>query len=180
MSGSELDAYLTATSIKFVSLTGTLSISGNYYNLKVDGAATATGSLSFPNKGQIDESLDGKKVTATGYLFSVSKSGDAPKFANMMVATITEEGSQPAFTPVGVVASADPGTFSVKGQIAATYKRGFLINDGTGRSSSIPMPTRPEPMPSAIWSAWKYHFGLCRAEPVPRGIDRHQTQYRGQ
>lgn len=108
MSGSELDAYLTATSIKFVSLTGTLSISGNYYNLKVDGAATATGSLSFPNKGQIDESLDGKKVTATGYLFSVSKSGDAPKFANMMVATIAEEGSQPAFTPVGVVASADP------------------------------------------------------------------------
>ena len=91
MSGSELDAYLTATSIKFVSLTGTLSISGNYYNLKVDGAATATGSLSFPNKGQIDESLDGKKVTATGYLFSVSKSGDAPKFANMMVATIAEE-----------------------------------------------------------------------------------------
>lgn len=54
MSGSELDAYLTAASIKFVSLTGTLSISGNYYNLNVDGAATATGSLSFPNKGQID------------------------------------------------------------------------------------------------------------------------------
>ena len=142
MSGSELDAYLTATSIKFVSLTGTLSISGNYYNLKVDGAATATGSLSFPNKGQIDESLDGKKVTATGYLFSVSKSGDAPKFANMMVATIAEEGSQPAFTPVGVVASADPGTFSVTGQIAATYKRGFLINDGTG---SILIYTNADP-----------------------------------
>lgn len=142
MSGSELDAYLTATSIKFVSLTGTLSISGNYYNLKVDGAATATGSLSFPNKGQIDESLDGKKVTATGYLFSVSKSGDAPKFANMMVATIAEEGSQPAFTPVDVVASADPGTFSVTGQIAATYKRGFLINDGTG---SILIYTNADP-----------------------------------
>ena len=132
MSGSELDAYLTAASIKFVSLTGTLSISGNYYNLNVDGAATATGSLSFPNKGQIDGSLDGKKVTATGYLFSVSKSGGAPKFANMIVATIAEEGSQPEFTPVGIVASADPGTFSVKGQVAATYKRGFLINDGTG------------------------------------------------
>ena len=51
MSGSELDAYLTATSIKFVSLTGTLSISGNYYNLKVDGAATATGTPLLPQQG---------------------------------------------------------------------------------------------------------------------------------
>lgn len=132
MTGAELDAYLTAASIKFVSLTGTLSISGNFCNLNVDGATTAVGSLSYPNKGQIDSDLNGKKVTATGYLFSVSKSGGAPKFANMMVATIAEEGAQPAFTPVGVVAAADPGTYSIKGQIAATYKRGFLVNDGTG------------------------------------------------
>lgn len=142
MTGSELDAYLTAASIKFVSLTGTLSISGNYYNLNVDGAATAVGSLSFPNKGQIDSELNGKKVTATGYLFSVSKSGGAPKFANMIVATIAEEGAQPAYTPVGIVASAAPGTFSVKGQIAATYKRGFLVNDGTG---SILIYTNADP-----------------------------------
>lgn len=142
MSGSDLDAYLSAASIKFVSLTGTLSISGSYYNLNVEGAATAVSSLSFPNKGQIDGDLNGKKVTATGYLFSVSKSGGAPKFANMIVATIAEEGSQPAYTPVGIVAAADPGTFSIKGQVAATYKRGFLVNDGTG---SILIYTNADP-----------------------------------
>lgn len=142
MTGADLDAYLTAASIKFVSLTGTLSISGNFSNLNVDGAATAVGSLSYPNKGQIDADLNGKKVTVTGYLFSVSKSKDVPKFANLMVATIAEEGSQPEFTPVGIVATANPGTYKVKGQIAATYKRGFLVSDGTG---SILIYTNADP-----------------------------------
>lgn len=142
MTGADLDAYLTDASIKYVSLTGTLAISGNFYNLNVDGAATAVGSLSYPNKGLIDGNLKDKKVTVTGYLFSVSKSGGAPKYANMVVATIAEEGAQPAFTPVGIVASADPGEYNIKGQIAATYKRGFLVSDGTG---AILMYTNQDP-----------------------------------
>lgn len=60
----------------------------------------------------------------------------------MMVATIAEEGSQPASRPWASSPSADPGTFSVTGQIAATYKRGFLINDGTG---SILIYTNADP-----------------------------------
>lgn len=132
MDGAALDTYLTNVSIKHVKLTGELAISGSFYNLNVAGAATAVGSLSFPHNGQIDASLNGKSVTVTGYLFSVSQSKGAPKYPNMIVTTIAEEGAEPEFTPVGIVATAKPGTYNVKGQVAATYKRGFLVNDGTG------------------------------------------------
>ncbi len=128
VSGSDLDAYLKDVSVKYVSMTGTLSISGTFYNVAVEGASKAVGSLSYPNKGQIDASLDGKQVTATGYLFQVS----GGKYANMIVTTIAETGAAPAYTPTGVVAAAKPGKYKVKGQVVGLYKRGFLVNDGTG------------------------------------------------
>lgn len=133
MNGAALDAYLTNVEFKYATMTGTLSISGNYYNLNVDGASTAVGSLYYPTTGLIDKELNGKRVTVNGYLSSVSKSSGAPKFANMIVTEIAEEGQKPAFTPVGVVAaSTAKADYAVRGQVAAMYDRGLLVNDGTG------------------------------------------------
>ncbi|MEG0789411.1 MAG: hypothetical protein RR258_04005 [Alistipes sp.] len=132
MNGAAMDAYLTAATIKYVSYTGTLKISGSYYNIFIDGATTAQGSLQYPNPAQIDPSLDGKKVVVSGYLSSVSKKSGAPKFANTIVTAINEEGIAPVYTPIGIVATAEPGAYTVKGSVVATYARGFLVNDGTG------------------------------------------------
>lgn len=129
LDGAALDAYVSSPSVKYVTYTGTLSISGYYYNVTVDGASAATGSIQYPVSGVVDKSLDGKEVTVTGYLIGVSGSG----YTNTMATTVVAaDGSSAGYTPVGLVAYADGGNYSVRGVVAATYDRGFLMTDGSG------------------------------------------------
>lgn len=85
------EAYLTAPAIKYVTVTGTLAKSGDYYNLNIEGTTTAVGSLAYPNAAQANllNPLDGKKITVTGYAISVSSS----KYVNIMVDTVVEVSS---------------------------------------------------------------------------------------
>lgn len=80
LDGAALDAYLSAPSIKYVQYTGTLNISGYYYNVTVDGAATAVGSIQYAPEGLVDTDLNGKKIVVTGY--SIGFSGG--KYVNTM------------------------------------------------------------------------------------------------
>ena len=134
MDGAAMDAYLTAPEIKYVSYTGTLSIDEEkgYYNVAVDGATSATASLAYPVAGVVDNSLDGQKVTVTGYL--IGATGTPAKYVNTMVTTVSPaDGSGEEYTPVGLLAYDSEGTQrSVRGVVAATYERGFLLTDGSG------------------------------------------------
>jgi hypothetical protein len=69
----------------YAKMTGTVQVSGNYYNFNVPGAETAVGSLY----GLTDEFkavlTDGLECTLYGYFVSISKSGGAPKYVNMIV-----------------------------------------------------------------------------------------------
>lgn len=80
LDGAALDAYLAAPAIKYVQYTGTLNISGYYYNVTVDGAATAVGSIQYAPEGLVDANLNGKKIVVTGY--SIGFSGG--KYVNTM------------------------------------------------------------------------------------------------
>lgn len=93
MDGAALDAYAASPTAQYATFTGTLNVSGNYYNVAVDGA-TAVGSLAFPNTGAIPDSLNGKSVTATGYLMGVS--GSSTKYVNMMLVSIYKTGTEPS------------------------------------------------------------------------------------
>ena len=129
VNGAELDAYVSTPEIKYVSYTGTLTIDGRYYNVAVDGASTAVGSISYPVSGVVDSSLDGQVVTVTGYLIGTS----GGRYTNTMATTVTlADGTGVEYTPVVDVAYADGGNYSVRGVVAATYNRGFLVTDGTG------------------------------------------------
>ena len=91
LDGAALDAYLDAPYIKYVQYTGMLNISGYYYNVTVDGASTAVGSIAYVPEGLVDASLNGKKVVVTGY--SIGFSGG--KYVNTMgvnVVAAEEEG----------------------------------------------------------------------------------------
>lgn len=91
LDGAALDAYLNAPYIKYVQYTGMLNISGYYYNVTVDGASTAVGSIAYVPEGLVDASLNGKKVVVTGY--SIGFSGT--KYVNTMgvsVVAAEEEG----------------------------------------------------------------------------------------
>ncbi|MBE6292409.1 MAG: hypothetical protein E7091_08375 [Bacteroidales bacterium] len=91
LDGAAMDAYLDAPYIKYVQYTGTLGINGYYYNVTVDGASKAVGSISYVPEGLVDASLDGKKIIVTGY--SIGFSGG--KYVNTMgvnVVAAEEEG----------------------------------------------------------------------------------------
>ena len=66
MDGAAMDAYLSNPVVKYVEYTGTLAISGYYYNVTVDGAATAVGSLAYVIDGTVDPALDGQKILVKG------------------------------------------------------------------------------------------------------------------
>lgn len=69
--GADLDAYLNNPAIKYVEYTGTLTISGNYYNINVEGATTAVGSIQYPKDGIVN-AASGSVVKVTGYAIGVS------------------------------------------------------------------------------------------------------------
>lgn len=72
----------------YAKMTGTVSVSGNYYNFNIDGATAAVGSIY----GATDEVKgwlsDGLQCTIYGYFTSISKSGGVAKYVNMIVTSV--------------------------------------------------------------------------------------------
>ncbi len=86
MDGAALDAYVSNPVIKFVEYIGTLAVSGTYYNVNIEGASTAIGSIAYPAsdiKGACD-ALNGQKIVVTGYLIGVTSS----KYTNTMAVSV--------------------------------------------------------------------------------------------
>lgn len=86
MNGAALDAYIANPVVKYVQYKGVLNISGYYYNVNVDGASTAVGSIAYPKDGLVDASLNGKEVIVTGYLVGVSGTKYISTMATSVVA----------------------------------------------------------------------------------------------
>ena len=82
-----MESMLSATSVQYIEYTGTLSVSGNYYNVAIEGTTTAQGSLQYIDDAVFGASaLNGKKVKVTGYFIGVSSG----KFVNTMTVSIEE------------------------------------------------------------------------------------------
>ncbi|MBP3289505.1 MAG: hypothetical protein J6L75_00880 [Alistipes sp.] len=92
LTGAKMDELLTTRTedeyAYYAKMTGKLSISGNYYNFNVDGATTAVGSLYGATDEIKAQLTDGMACTLYGYFISISKSGGAPKFINMIVTKV--------------------------------------------------------------------------------------------
>ena len=87
LDGEAMDAYLTAPSIQYVEYTGKLTIDGSYYNIAVDGASTAIGSIQYP-KENVVEAENNDVVKVTGYTIGVSNSSGSPKYVNTMAVSV--------------------------------------------------------------------------------------------
>ena len=74
---------------EYVRLSGTLTVSGNYYNIALDGVETDVkqGSIVYPTDDLNAKSFDGKKITVTGYYNGLSGGG---KFLNIIATKIAE------------------------------------------------------------------------------------------
>ena len=100
LDGPAMDQQLSATAVSYVEYTGVLTVSGNYYNVKVDGTATAIGSISYPEASLGLADLNGKTIKVKGYFIGVSSG----KYVNTMVVSVEEAtGEDPEPEP-------EPGT----------------------------------------------------------------------
>ena len=97
MDGTALDTYIAAPIVKYVEYTGTLTISGNYYNVAVEGATKATGSIQYPQDAITAKLTSGDVINITGYLIGVSSS----KYVNTMAVDVeVVGGGEEPETPV--------------------------------------------------------------------------------
>lgn len=82
------DSY-NASEAEYIKLSGTLSVSGNYYNITLDGIDpnTKQGSIVYPVDAFNAKSFDGKKITVTGWFNGLSGGG---KFINVIITKIDE------------------------------------------------------------------------------------------
>ena len=85
LSAAELDAYSTMDTVTpvYVKIVGTLTISGYYYNVAIDGA-TIIGSITYP-EGDLS-AFNGKTVTIVGYITGVTGSG---RYLNLIITSIS-------------------------------------------------------------------------------------------
>ncbi len=86
-----------ASEAEYIKLSGTLSVSGNYYNIALDGFEDGSkqGSIVYPVEALNAKSFDGKKVTVTGYFNGLSSGG---KYINIVATRIAEYVANPMGT----------------------------------------------------------------------------------
>ena len=124
MTGAEMEAWTKKAAIQYVSLTGTLAMSGKFYNVNMEGT-NLQASISNPFVSYA--ALDGKEITIEGYLFAYNSSR-----VDVMATAVYEKGAKNDLTPVGQVLLSADGVFKVQGSVVAKNKFGFMLNDGTG------------------------------------------------
>ena len=113
----------------YVKMTGTASISGNYYNFNIPGAETAVGSVY----GATDEVkswlADGMECTLYGYFFSISKTAGAPKYINIIV------------TSVEPIAAPEASTFALT--VKSEKRYAYFKFNGTGYEAADIVAVQP-------------------------------------
>lgn len=85
------DALKNAPKPTYIKYTGTLTVSGNYYNVAIPGA-TIIGSLQYPNDNLNAASFNGKSIEVVGWHVGCASNG---KYLNTMVVTLAGEGETP-------------------------------------------------------------------------------------
>ncbi|MBQ7877193.1 MAG: hypothetical protein IJ314_02175 [Bacteroidales bacterium] len=84
LAGETFDAQLESKTVSYIEYTGTLSVSGYYYNVNVEGASKATVSLAYLNAEAFPAATNNAKVKVKGYYIGVSSS----KYVNTMTVSV--------------------------------------------------------------------------------------------
>lgn len=133
ISGSAIGSYSTV--FGYVKLSGTLSISGNYYNLDIEGT-TVKGSIVSPT--QSVSGLDGLPVTVTGYYLYYSSNG---AYFNVCATEIKGEDYYFSVNPTEINVSAEvtSATIGIQSSVvwtASSETEGFTIDKTSGNGDA--------------------------------------------
>jgi hypothetical protein len=137
-----LDEY-ASDKIELIQYSGTLAVSGNYFNVNVDGS-TRQGSIQYPLNADALKALDKKPIVATGFFTGITSS----KYVNMMSTSVVEqEGNVFDVTPtqINVAASATSTEINVTGNVAWTAEAsdGASVNPASGTGAGTITVTFP-------------------------------------
>lgn len=120
LDGAAFNAY-SSNKIEYVTYEGTLSVSGNYLNVTVDGATALTGSLAYINDSFNATSFDKMVVKVTGFYVGIT--GKATKYLNTMVTDLVPGSSEYLMvgtTSLSAAADATSASFEIKSNVAWT------------------------------------------------------------
>ena len=144
LKAADVENYAKEKIIKpeYVKLTGKLSVSDKgdgkvYYNLVIDGTKIK-GSLAYPTNSEELKALDGKNVEVYGYIVYGTGSTSV-NFLNIVSTEVKEVGGgsvvepEPETKKISDILAAEDGSYTAEGTVIATYARGFLIDDTTGK-----------------------------------------------
>lgn len=84
--------------VTYVKMTGTLSVSGNYYNIKFTFDSNYTGSISGPNADLNAGSYDGQMVTVEGYFVNNGSKNGGGRYFTVVATKLTPDSSTPIVT----------------------------------------------------------------------------------
>lgn len=91
LDGAAVSAWFEAPAVKYVQIQGTLSVSGNYYNVVIDGTAVQ-GSIISPTAEVLGKVTTGTKVKVTGFALYPSSSSAGVNYINIVATSIEAEG----------------------------------------------------------------------------------------
>ena len=133
LTAAEIDAYATAASvsIELVKLTGTLAISGSYFNVNIDGCAVI-GSITYPIAELVSilAEYDGKQISVYGYVTGVTGNG---KFLNVMtmgVQLVEPEGGETPEEPGTPTIPETPTDPEIPDITDMSFHFGFVASSG--------------------------------------------------
>ena len=133
LTAAEIDAYATAASvsIELVKLTGTLAISGSYFNVNIDGCAVI-GSITYPVAELVSilAEYDGKQISVYGYVTGVTGNG---KFLNVMtmgVQLVEPEGGETPEEPGTPTIPETPTDPEIPDITDMSFHFGFVASSG--------------------------------------------------
>ena len=132
-----LDDY-ASEKFELIQYSGTMAVSGNYFNVNVDGS-TRQGSIQYPLDADAMKALDKKLITATGFFTGITGSG---KYVNMM-STSVEEKAGNVFdatpTQINVAATATSAEINVTGNVdwTAEASTGATLDKTSGTGEAV-------------------------------------------
>ncbi len=133
-------ATYAATVAEYIQFTGVLKVSGNYFNVEIDGAdpAAKQGSVVNPVDALGAKDFDGKKVTVTGFFNGLS---GGSKYLNVIATKIEEAGAKGTlanpYTPLEACEAVkdltwtDNNTYETTGDVYVAGKISRIANKGT-------------------------------------------------
>lgn len=133
-----LDEY-ASEKVELIQYSGTLAVSGNFFNVKVDGS-TRQGSIQYPLDADALKALDKKLVTATGFFTGIT--GSSTKYVNLM-STSVEEKAGNVFdatpTQINVPATATSAEINVTGNVdwTAVASEGATLDKTSGTGEAV-------------------------------------------